>query len=385
MPEYSDEEDDYDEADMPHVMREVYYSGRHFSTVELGGSETLDRYLSCPVCLSLLNEPTATECLHRFCSDCINTSLRLGKKECPSCRFPISTRRALRRDHNFEALIRALYPNGQPESDDEVVDFKQFQFVPLRAPTVPKELAAAVAQKEERPAARAKKKTPPQQHQQQQEEVDEAMDEAAPAPAKKPRNRKAPAGAAQSSSSTYADGAAAPELPPPARPKKWACPQCTLINSAAAKKCTVCEAPNPDRAAAAGASKPRKQSDGAAAESAGGSTGGVVRSKKSVAAAMAAAEQAKQQKVSEWDREMMKVTKRQRSQAEINAAKQKREERAQARKGQHATKGARNAVRPEPELDFGDDAPSIEAQLLQRSKFSLHIKSADQDGVVLIW
>ena len=52
---------------------------------------------------------------------------------------------------------------------------------------------------------------------------------------------------------------------------------------------------------------------------------------------MAAAEQAKQQKVSEWDREMMKVTKRQRSQAEINAAKQKREERAQARKGQHAT------------------------------------------------
>ena len=45
----------------------------------------------------------------------------------------------------------------------------------------------------------------------------------------------------------------------------------------------------------------------------------------------------------------------------------------------------RNAAQPEAPLDFADDAPSLEAQLLSRSTYSLHIKAVDDSGVSLIW
>ena len=136
--QYSDDEESYySDEERAHVPREMVTSGKHFTCLELDGTETLDRFLSCPVCLSLLRQPTATECLHRFCADCINTALRFGKKECPACRFPIATKRALRRDDNFEALINTLYPNGAPESDDEVVDLGSYKFVPLRPAALP--------------------------------------------------------------------------------------------------------------------------------------------------------------------------------------------------------------------------------------------------------
>ena len=124
--EYSDEE--------KWVCKEMVTSARHFTTLELDGAETIDRYLSCPICLSLLRNPTATECLHRFCDECIQMCLRMGKKECPSCRFPISTKRSLRPDDNFRALLQSLYPDGQPEEDDQPVDLSQYRFVPLARP-----------------------------------------------------------------------------------------------------------------------------------------------------------------------------------------------------------------------------------------------------------
>lgn len=40
--------------------------------------EALRRDLTCPVCLELVKQATATECLHRFCTDCIEKSLRIG-------------------------------------------------------------------------------------------------------------------------------------------------------------------------------------------------------------------------------------------------------------------------------------------------------------------
>lgn len=67
--------------------------------------------LTCPVCLGILRETmTVMECLHRFCSECINTCLRLGKKECPTCRVHCASRRHMRRDPNFDALISTIYP-----------------------------------------------------------------------------------------------------------------------------------------------------------------------------------------------------------------------------------------------------------------------------------
>ena len=53
----------------------------------------------------------AAQCLHRFCSECIQKCLRVGRKECPSCRIHVPSRRSLRYDTNFDAVISKIYPN----------------------------------------------------------------------------------------------------------------------------------------------------------------------------------------------------------------------------------------------------------------------------------
>lgn len=51
------------------------------------------------------------ECMHRFCGPCIQRCLRGGKQECPSCRQHVPSRRSLRRDTNFDAAIRKIFPD----------------------------------------------------------------------------------------------------------------------------------------------------------------------------------------------------------------------------------------------------------------------------------
>lgn len=51
------------------------------------------------------------DCLHRFCSECIEKWLRSGHKDCPKCRNQIPSRRSLRPDPIFERMIRRLFPN----------------------------------------------------------------------------------------------------------------------------------------------------------------------------------------------------------------------------------------------------------------------------------
>jgi len=64
----------------------------------------------CPVCLGYMKKTSIVmECLHRFCGECIQKCLRLGKKECPSCRIHIPSRRSLRPDPNFDDLINNIY------------------------------------------------------------------------------------------------------------------------------------------------------------------------------------------------------------------------------------------------------------------------------------
>ena len=68
--------------------------------------------LMCPICLDILkNTMTTKECLHRFCYECIITALRSGNKECPTCRKKLISKRSLRPDPNFDALIAKIYPN----------------------------------------------------------------------------------------------------------------------------------------------------------------------------------------------------------------------------------------------------------------------------------
>ena len=62
------------------------------------------------------------QCLHRFCSHCIDKALRVGKKECPSCRIKVPSRRSLRPDRSFDGLIHAIYPNLAKLEELEVRD-----------------------------------------------------------------------------------------------------------------------------------------------------------------------------------------------------------------------------------------------------------------------
>ncbi|XP_066526094.1 E3 ubiquitin-protein ligase RING2-A-like [Hoplias malabaricus] len=72
---------------------------------------SLHSELMCPICLDMLkNTMTTKECLHRFCSECIVTALRSGNKECPTCRKKLVSKRSLRPDPNFDALISKIYP-----------------------------------------------------------------------------------------------------------------------------------------------------------------------------------------------------------------------------------------------------------------------------------
>ena len=358
------------------VPREMVGDSRHFTTCELDGADTVDRFLSCPVCLSIMRQPTATECLHRFCSECIETSIRIGKKECPSCRFPISTRRALRRDHNFEALMLTLFPDGMPEEDDTPVDLSQYQFKPLVArPPSPSEHVTETTAAQQRKAARARPalpSTPPADHDADADGGRVGMSEEKK---RKPRERKpAP------SHAPHADGGLENGYEVAEKPQKWSCPQCTLINSAQAKKCKVCNEPNPRVAATGGkavehdAAANDAFNDGTARRVGGkakaprGESSSAAKAAKAAAkAAKAAKAAAKRQKTEEKER--------------AKAAKAEQTQRYVRKKEPEAT----NAVRPEPPLDLSEDAPSIEAQLFARQTYSLHIKSSDEGGVHILW
>lgn len=394
-----DYDSDYEEEDVYNAPRDMVTAVNEFTNLQLSGAETLDKYLSCPVCLSVMNQPTATECLHRFCSGCIETALRIGKKECPSCRFPIATRRALRRDRNFEALIRTLYPNGPPESDDEI-DVGNYCFVPLSVPDKEEEQRAHQVQVQ---MQMHKDKAAPI--------MKDRKDKARSLPVQGnscgvPSERKVRKGRSQlprdvsdmGQPSHMGSGALVEE------PKtRWSCPQCTLINSAAARKCKICDAPNP----VGRASRTRKErltlattsafrefeyaqcgeslsgadhSSGQAVTGAAGDS--CMRSKPTLTPGEV--RKGKGGRAAE-DRESSHSTKRAKGADDVESEKRQREERYAARKEARAEESLRNAVQPEPQLDFSDEAPSIEAQLLARHSFSLHIKTVDASGVVVLW
>ncbi|XP_022012281.1 putative E3 ubiquitin-protein ligase RING1a isoform X3 [Helianthus annuus] len=68
--------------------------------------------VQCPICLGIIRKTRKVmECLHRFCRECIDKSMRMGNNECPACRAHCASRRSLRDDPNFDALIALLYPD----------------------------------------------------------------------------------------------------------------------------------------------------------------------------------------------------------------------------------------------------------------------------------
>lgn len=80
--------------------------------------------LSCPICMGTYQTVMVVkDCLHRFCSECIQKWIRSGKQVCPKCRKRIPSRRSLRADPIFERMVRRLFPNVQAfeaQNDDLV-------------------------------------------------------------------------------------------------------------------------------------------------------------------------------------------------------------------------------------------------------------------------
>ncbi|CAF1132535.1 unnamed protein product [Adineta ricciae] len=96
--------------------------------------KSLQSELTCPICLDLLrNTRTTKECLHRFCCDCIETALRSGNKECPTCRKKLISKRCLRRDQNIDALISKLFPVRNDNDDLILTNRSKYSKKPIRA------------------------------------------------------------------------------------------------------------------------------------------------------------------------------------------------------------------------------------------------------------
>ncbi|EEY60557.1 uncharacterized protein PITG_13276 [Phytophthora infestans T30-4] len=85
----------------------------------------LNADLTCPICLGIIKETMVVmECLHRFCGECISTAIRHSNRECPSCRIHIPSKRSLRPDANFDALIRKIHPNLAEfeRNEDQIIE-----------------------------------------------------------------------------------------------------------------------------------------------------------------------------------------------------------------------------------------------------------------------
>ncbi|XP_064971744.1 putative E3 ubiquitin-protein ligase RING1a isoform X2 [Musa acuminata AAA Group] len=85
--------------------------------------------VQCPICLGIIRKTrTVMECLHRFCRECIDKSMRLGNNECPACRTHCASRRSLRDDPNYDALIAALYPDIDKYEEEELAFHEEDKF-----------------------------------------------------------------------------------------------------------------------------------------------------------------------------------------------------------------------------------------------------------------
>ena len=92
--------------------RPVRRAGADPATTVVRSGQALAPDFTCPVCLRILRKTEiVVECLHRFCGECIQKCLRVAKHECPSCRIKVPSRRSLKRDAAFDALIATVYPD----------------------------------------------------------------------------------------------------------------------------------------------------------------------------------------------------------------------------------------------------------------------------------
>lgn len=115
--------------------------------------------VQCPICLGIIKKTrTVMECLHRFCRECIDKSMRLGNNECPACRTHCASRRSLRDDPNYDALIASLYPDIEKYEEEEL-EFREEE--KTRNKQIQASIAKVVQRQSEALVKRRNKDTPP--------------------------------------------------------------------------------------------------------------------------------------------------------------------------------------------------------------------------------
>ncbi|XP_070541795.1 E3 ubiquitin-protein ligase TRIM17-like [Ptychodera flava] len=63
--------------------------------------------LTCPICMSVLNDTYMTRCGHRYCKECIKECVNRRHK-CPCCNADIASVKELVHDHQFNLLIQII-------------------------------------------------------------------------------------------------------------------------------------------------------------------------------------------------------------------------------------------------------------------------------------
>ena len=76
----------------------------------------------CRICLDQLNVPMVTECLHRFCKECIGRHFRHYDEKklthkCPLCNMEIRSIRSVKPDANMAALFKLLHSKNDHIED----------------------------------------------------------------------------------------------------------------------------------------------------------------------------------------------------------------------------------------------------------------------------
>jgi uncharacterized protein YbaR (Trm112 family) len=95
----------------------------------------LSEDLKCPICRGPLNTTIAiAACLHRFCSDCFQRSIRDYKQQhgCPICRKSLASRRSSKPDRLIDQLVSSLQSYTNPEDADLLVDKQEDQEQPKK-------------------------------------------------------------------------------------------------------------------------------------------------------------------------------------------------------------------------------------------------------------
>ena len=66
----------------------------------------------CPICLDVMRDPVKViKWMHKFCKNCITTTISGKMKECPIWRIPIGSKRIIDKDHKIESIIKQLIPD----------------------------------------------------------------------------------------------------------------------------------------------------------------------------------------------------------------------------------------------------------------------------------